>query len=134
MSEHKDPRLNDRGHEVLDQTPMAKSLGFREQKSLAQQMREMVTSELARRSAIAAGYETFEEADDFCVGDDYDPHSPHELDEEVDQLPPWREEEIRKEIKKEAKAKFRAEHPTAPPPKPDLPASAAGSSAPPAAK
>lgn len=40
----------------------------------------MVRSERLAAEAAAAGYESFEEADDFEVGDDFDPSSPYETD------------------------------------------------------
>lgn len=40
----------------------------------------MVRSERLAQEAAQAGYESFEEADDFEVGDDYDPSSPYETD------------------------------------------------------
>lgn len=39
----------------------------------------MVVSEKLRMEALAAGQETFEEADDFDVDDDFDPTSPYEV-------------------------------------------------------
>jgi len=43
-----------------------------------EQIREMVRSEKLKQEVAAQGYETFEEADDFEVGDDFDPKSPYE--------------------------------------------------------
>lgn len=71
-------RLDEFGHETLDPTPIAPPVGFRPAPSLAEQIREMVRSERLAREVIEAGYETFEEADDFDVGDDVDVSSPYE--------------------------------------------------------
>lgn len=72
--------VNEKGQEVPDPTPMAPPVGYVKQQSLAEQIREMVRSEKLRMEVEAQGLETFEEADDFDVGDDYDPLSPYEND------------------------------------------------------
>lgn len=64
--------------------PMAPPLGYIKQPSVTERIRDMVRSEHLRLAAEAAGQETFEEADDFEVGEDFDPHSPFE--ENFDQL------------------------------------------------
>lgn len=73
-------RLNEHGHELLNPTPQAPPLGYKKQPSLSDQIRDMVRSEHLRQAAASAGMETFEEADDFDVDDDYDPTSPYEVD------------------------------------------------------
>lgn len=74
--------LDDKGREILDTTPIAPPIGFREHPSMAEVIRDMVRSERLRQEAEAAGVETFEEADDFDVGDDddFDPSTPYEND------------------------------------------------------
>lgn len=72
-------RFDENGHEVLDPTPVAIPVGFRRPPSLQEMIRQYVRRELSQQAA-AEGHETFEEADDFDVGDDYDPRSPWELD------------------------------------------------------
>jgi hypothetical protein len=74
------PYLDENGAEVNDPTPVAPPVGYVKQPSLAEQIREMVRSEKLRQAAEEAGAETFEEADDFEVGDDYDPSTPYEND------------------------------------------------------
>lgn len=71
-------KLNDKGEEVLDNTPVAIPVRFQRVDSLTEQIRRVIREEASRR-AEAAGFETFEEADDFYIEDDYDPRSPHEL-------------------------------------------------------
>lgn len=66
------------GKEYPDPTPVAPPLGFIKQPTLAETMRAMIQGEALRRAARESGLETFEEADDFEVGDDYDPTSPYE--------------------------------------------------------
>lgn len=75
-------RLNERGQEIPDPTPVAPPVGFVRQKSLAEQIREMVRSERLRQEVEAQGYETFEEADDFDVDeDDPLPFTPYQVPE-----------------------------------------------------
>lgn len=76
----REARLDPRGREIPDPVPVAPPVGYKRQPSLAEQIRAMVRSEKLRDEAQAAGYETFEEADDFDVGDDYEPNSPYEVD------------------------------------------------------
>lgn len=66
------------GREYPDPTPVAPPIGFVRQPTLAETMRQMVRSEALKRAARESGMETFEEADDFEIGDDYDPKSPYE--------------------------------------------------------
>lgn len=71
-------KLNETGGELLDSTPMAPPIGFTRQPSMFDIMRKMIADreiELAQQ-----GYETPEEADDFDVGEDFDPSSPYEHD------------------------------------------------------
>lgn len=70
--------LDDLGRELCDPTPMQPPLGYNPQPSLAEQMRMMIQSERLRLEAEAAGYETFEEADDFEMDEDPFPRSQHE--------------------------------------------------------
>lgn len=66
------------GGELMDPLPIAPPLGYKKQPSLKDQIRAMVISEKLRVEAETAGYETFDEADDFDIGDDFDPRSPYE--------------------------------------------------------
>lgn len=73
---------DDYGRELPDPVPMAPPVGYTRQPSLSEQIRAMVVSEQLRAAAMAAGEETFEEADDFDIGDEFDQdrHSPYEAD------------------------------------------------------
>lgn len=86
-----------KGREYPDPTPIAPPLGFIKQPTLAETMRQMIRSEALKNAARESGHETFEEADDFDVGDDYDPRSPYEetFDPPVDGPNP---EEIQKKF------------------------------------
>lgn len=71
-------RLNERGQEVLDPTPMAIPVGFAKPESLEARMARAVR--LASLHAANQGFETIEEAEDFDTGeDDYVPYSEHEV-------------------------------------------------------
>ena len=72
--------LNERGQLIPDPVPFAPSVKINQKPSLAQQIKEMVRSERLAMEAENMGYETFEEAEDFDVGDDFDPASPYEND------------------------------------------------------
>lgn len=72
------PGLDEKGHEIPDSTPMALPVGFKRPESLQDQIRRLIRSERLAMEASSLGRETFEEADDFDVGDDYDPTSPYE--------------------------------------------------------
>ena len=69
--------LNERGHEVLDDTPVAVPLRWSRPASTLDQIRAQL--KIISREAEQNGNETFQEADDFEIGDDYDPRSPWEL-------------------------------------------------------
>lgn len=72
------PGLTPDGHEIPDSTPVAPPIGYKKIPSLAEQIRQAILSEKLKEAAQSQGLETFEEADDFDVGDDFDPRSPYE--------------------------------------------------------
>jgi len=80
--------LNENGHEILDDTPVAIPLRFSRPPSKLEDLRAML--KIVSREAENAGQETFEESDDFDIGDDYDPRSPWELsvDQELQTVSP----------------------------------------------
>ncbi|UOF79229.1 hypothetical protein [Microviridae sp.] len=71
-------RLDERGRELLDGRPMEPPVGYNPQPSLMEKIRKMVHDAQVQRDLAKAGVETFDEANDFDVGDDYDPTSPWE--------------------------------------------------------
>lgn len=71
-------RLDKFGHEVLDPTPFAPNITNRRLNSEADRIRGIIRGEQLREAMRAAGAETFEEADDFEVGEDWEPDSPYE--------------------------------------------------------
>lgn len=80
--------LDEKGWEVLDPTPIARPLRFSRPPTQLEEIRRLMA--MVSREAEQQGHETFEEADDFEVGDDYDPQSPWELsiDQELARLGP----------------------------------------------
>lgn len=70
--------IDQHGRVYLDPTPVAPPVGYVRHKPMHETIREMVRSEALRQAAENAGLETFEDADDFRIGDDFDPMSPYE--------------------------------------------------------
>ena len=74
----KGKNLDAHGREIVSGVPVAPPVGYKKQPSMVEHIRNMVRSEMLRQAVEQGGFETFEEADDFEVGDDYDPSSPYE--------------------------------------------------------
>lgn len=71
--------LDSLGREQPNPTPVAPPVGFVKQPSMVEHIRGMVRSELMRQEVERAGFENFEEADDFNIDDDpIDPTTPYE--------------------------------------------------------
>lgn len=69
---------DENGHEIPDPRPLAMPSGFRRPETLAEQVQRLVRRQLSG-AAEEAGYETFEEANDFDLADDpVDPSTPFE--------------------------------------------------------
>lgn len=75
-----DRHLNAAGQEIPDPRPAAPSLGKKPEVNIRDYIATMVRSERLQQELDAAGHETFEEANDFEVGDDYFPDSQYEND------------------------------------------------------
>lgn len=69
--------LDENGHEIPDQTRLTLPLNFKRPETLAEQVQRLVRTHVSAEAA-QAGAESFEEAEDFDVGDDIDPTSPYE--------------------------------------------------------
>jgi len=95
-------RFDEHGREILDQTPVARTVGFERPPSMQELIQRYVRTELSRQ-ASQAGEESFEEADDFDVDDDPELKSPYEVDEG---LPRWQESEQRQRAIEEAESRF----------------------------
>lgn len=70
--------LDEFGREIPDPTPMAPPVGYKRQPTMAEVIRQQIQGEALARAAREMGKESWEEADDFVIGDDYDPSSPWE--------------------------------------------------------
>lgn len=69
------------GQEFLDPTPIDPPIGYTQQPSMHEYVRELIRSERLRQEAEEAGLETFDEADDFETDEgDIDPLTPYEGD------------------------------------------------------
>lgn len=69
--------LDEKGHEILDDTPVAIPVKFMRAQTLTDQVRALISVHASQRAADD-GFETFEEANDFDIPDEYDPASIHE--------------------------------------------------------
>lgn len=78
------------GREMPDPSPVAAAVGYIKQPSMVDHVRALVARELSQR-AEDLGAESFDEANDFDVGDDVEPESPYEAlgrEGELGPLPP----------------------------------------------
>ncbi|MEM2002569.1 MAG: hypothetical protein QXT77_08000 [Candidatus Methanomethylicaceae archaeon] len=66
-------KLDERGREVVSSVPVAPPVGYQRQPSMVEIIRAQIRSERLAMEAAAAGYETFEEADDFEIEGEFDP-------------------------------------------------------------
>lgn len=88
-------RLNEKGYEICDPNPASVSVGFKRPPTLQEQIQRLVVNELSNREA-ESGHESFDDADDFEVGDDYDPRSKYEIDET---LPTYRDSDVKASVR-----------------------------------
>lgn len=70
------------GRELPNPVPLAPPVNYKKQPTIAEQMRAMIRQ--ASYEAASAGAETEEEANDFDVGEDFDPTTPYEHDFDMD--------------------------------------------------
>lgn len=70
--------LSEKGQEIPDPLPHTAALGRRRARSIRDNVVEILRSEKWRQAMEENGEETFEEADDFDVDDDFDPSTPYE--------------------------------------------------------
>lgn len=106
-----DGRHNEQGHEILSDKAVSLPVRIRRNDALTEQIRAFIRDEVSR-SVSGEGYETFDEANDFEVEDDYDPKSPHEmsLEEELDGYQTFDEfrRDVREHILNERKSNAKA--------------------------
>lgn len=118
-------KYNERGEEMMDPKPRAVPIGFEKPEPLEAMLARVLRNQRTIDALARAGKESFDEANDFEVGEDYDPKSPHEehfygqfeqeiaLEAERVKEVKAREKEIRKKFFEE-KPKPRREAPAAP--------------------
>lgn len=70
--------LDQYGREQPDPTPVAPPVGYKKVPTMVDHVRALVAHELSQ-AAAAAGHESFEEANDFDVGEEYEPETPYEV-------------------------------------------------------
>lgn len=80
MSERSAEKHDDNGFEITDPTPMQPPLGYKKSLSLSEQIAQQVRIQSLRMLEDMRVEETPEEADDFNVGEDFQPFSPHEIE------------------------------------------------------
>lgn len=71
------PALDANGWEIPDPQPLEIPGGFKKPETLQEQIRRLIRA--ASEDAKNQGLETFEEAEDFNVDDDFDPNTPYEV-------------------------------------------------------
>ena len=62
--------LDEHGRLIPDPVPIAPPVGYRKQPSMVEIVRDMVRGEKLRQAALESGHETFEESEDFDIGED----------------------------------------------------------------
>jgi len=78
------PRLNEKGQEVLDITPVTLPVRYQRGENITERVQRMVEETLSRRAEMQ-GLESLDDANDFYVeGDDYFPSSEHEVDDDAE--------------------------------------------------
>lgn len=74
--------LDEKGHEVVDSTPMQPPLGFQRQPSVNDRIRQMIRSYQLEQEALQSGMETEDEANDFVTDEDEELKSGYEIGED----------------------------------------------------
>lgn len=82
-------KLDDRGHELVSDKPVALPVGFERPPSIHEQIRQAIRQERFNQHIAQQGLETEEEANDFDImdDDDFDSVSPYEVMEMVEEMP-----------------------------------------------
>lgn len=91
--------LNKDGTFKVDDRPMSPPIGYKKHPSMVEIMRDMIRGERMRVAAEEAGYETFEDADDFDVPGEDGEELRSGFENDFD--PPMKE--VAKEVEKERK-------------------------------
>lgn len=80
MSKRSEAKHTEEGFELPDPTPMQPPLGYKKSLSLSEQIAQQVRIAHLKILEDSAVHESEDEADDFEIGDDFEPLSPHEND------------------------------------------------------
>lgn len=72
-------RLDSDGREIPDPNQMEMPLGMKRPETLAEQVQRLVRTSISAHAAMH-GAETFEEAEDLEVDEDFDPYTPYEVE------------------------------------------------------
>lgn len=80
MSKKSSEKHDEFGNEIGDPTPLEPPLGYKKTLSLSEQIAQQVRINNLRILEDMRVEETEEDADDFVIGDDYEPMSPYEND------------------------------------------------------
>lgn len=78
--------LTAKGEEILSSTPLAVPLGFKKPQSISDKIAEFVYNQRLQEKLDAAGVETFEDAEDFEIGDDFEALPPSKYEGDFDNL------------------------------------------------
>lgn len=78
MSKRSENKHTPEGYEITDPTPMQPPLGYKKSLSLSEQIAQQVRIAQLKILEDSALQESEDEADDFDVGDDFEPLSQHE--------------------------------------------------------
>lgn len=71
--------LDDKGREIPDPSPISVPAAFRRPETLAEQIRRLIRSDKLKQMADDQEMDTFDEAEDFDIDDEFwDPSSPYE--------------------------------------------------------
>lgn len=75
--------LDPEGREIPDPVSLVQEVSWRDPPNIEATIQSFLAEQRIREALHEQGQETFEEADDFEVGDDFDPTSPYEGDFET---------------------------------------------------
>lgn len=72
-------KYDEEGREIMDPTPVAIPAGFKPPETIEEKILRLVRAREIQAQLEAQGLETFEDAEDFDVDDDFDPATPFEM-------------------------------------------------------
>lgn len=93
--------INEKGQEVLDKTPVELPIGYKHPLPLDERMKMLIKDELSE-FADSKGYETWEEANDFDIGEGEDDGLYTDEDDQTTPNDPFLQNAYQEEMKKQA--------------------------------